>query len=93
MNPHHRLLYLVLLFLSGAMPGKAGEIVLHSFSALNNGLYLNNGSNLVNGTNQDGANPAAGLVLPGGVLCGNTVNGGSFACLTAWPRGGGCPDI
>jgi uncharacterized repeat protein (TIGR03803 family) len=31
----------------------------------------------VNGVNQDGANPAAGLGLSGGVLCGTTLNGGA----------------
>jgi uncharacterized repeat protein (TIGR03803 family) len=31
---------------------------------------------LVNGLNLDGANPAAGLALSGGVLCGTTLNGG-----------------
>lgn len=30
----------------------------------------------VNGVNQDGANPAAGLALSGGVLCGTTLDGG-----------------
>jgi len=46
------------------MRSHAGVTALHSFSTLNNG------------TNQDGANPAAGLVLSGSVLCGSTVNGG-----------------
>ena len=53
---------LPLFALSFAMPGEAG--VIHSFTSLNNG------------TNADGANPAAGLVLSGGVLCGTTANGG-----------------
>jgi uncharacterized repeat protein (TIGR03803 family) len=36
------------------------------------------------GTNTGGANPAAGLVLSGGVLCGTTVNGGSQGAGTAF---------
>jgi uncharacterized repeat protein (TIGR03803 family) len=60
MKLHHRFC-LVLLFLSAA---RCSAGVLHSFSSLNNG------------TNQDGANPAAGLVLSGGVLYGSTLNGG-----------------
>jgi uncharacterized repeat protein (TIGR03803 family) len=38
----------------------------------------------VNGTNADGANPAAGLVLSGGVLCGTTLNGGMQGAGTAF---------
>ena len=72
MNPSHRLFWLAPLFLSAAMPAVAGVIVLHSFSPLNNG------------TNQDGANPAAGLVLSGNVLCGNAVNGGLKAAGTVF---------
>lgn len=67
MNPYCRLSCLFLLFVFATMRGFAGEIVLHSFSALN----------INNGTNQDGAHPAAGLVLSSGVLCGTTANGGS----------------
>src|SRR5690242_8636438 len=65
------------VFVFAALRGFAGENVLHSFSALTNGPYRNNGISLLNGTNLDGANPAAGLVWSGGILCGNTVNGGS----------------
>ena len=36
------------------------------------------------GVNQDGANPAAGLALSGGVLCGTTLNGGSQGAGTAF---------
>jgi uncharacterized repeat protein (TIGR03803 family) len=72
MNPGCRVSCLVLLLVSAALRDFAGEIVWHSFSALNNG------------TNQDGANPAAGLVLSGGVLCGTTVNGGSRGAGTAF---------
>jgi uncharacterized repeat protein (TIGR03803 family) len=46
----------------------------------------------INGLNQDGANPAAGLVLSGGVLCGTTVNGGMQGAGTAFylmPDGSG----
>ena len=39
-------------------------IAFHRFSAVPDGLNL------------DGANPAAGLLLSGGVLCGTTLNGG-----------------
>ena len=55
-----------------AMPYFAGITVFHSFSGLNNG------------TNQDGANPAAGLVLFGGVLCGTTADGGPQGAGTAF---------
>jgi uncharacterized repeat protein (TIGR03803 family) len=65
MNPYYRLSCFFLLCVFATMQGFAEEIILHSFSALNNG------------TNQDGAHPAAGLVLSGGVLCGSAVNGGS----------------
>jgi uncharacterized repeat protein (TIGR03803 family) len=51
-------------------PSHAG--VIHSFSSLNNG------------TNSDGANPAAGLVLSSGVLCGTTTRGGSLTSGTAF---------
>jgi uncharacterized repeat protein (TIGR03803 family) len=64
MNSCCRLSSLVFLYVFATMRGFAGEIVLHSFSALNNG------------TNHDGAYPAAGLVMSGGVLCGSTANGG-----------------
>ena len=47
-------------------------IAFHRFSALANGL------------NQDGANPAAGLVLSGSVLCGTTLNGGLQGAGTAF---------
>ena len=57
-----RHLILAVLFVSAAARGSVS--VLHSFSSLNNG------------TNQDGANPATGLVLSGGVLCGSSLNGG-----------------
>ncbi len=47
-------------------------IAYHRFSALGNGLNL------------DGANPAAGLVLSGGVLIGTTLNGGPQGAGTAF---------
>jgi uncharacterized repeat protein (TIGR03803 family) len=47
-------------------------IALHRFSALGGGLNL------------DGANPAAGLVLSGNVLCGTTLNGGLQGAGTAF---------
>ncbi|MGD0251475.1 MAG: choice-of-anchor tandem repeat GloVer-containing protein [Verrucomicrobiota bacterium] len=72
MNPYYRLSCLFLLYVFATMRGFAGESVLHSFSALNNG------------TNQDGVYPAAGLVLSGGVLCGSTINGGSKGAGTVF---------
>ncbi|HLX96835.1 MAG TPA: choice-of-anchor tandem repeat GloVer-containing protein [Verrucomicrobiae bacterium] len=74
MNPYHRLSCLFLFCVFVTVRGLAGEIVLHSFSALN----------INNGTNQDGAYPAAGLALSGGVLCGTTVDGGSQGAGTAF---------
>jgi len=38
----------------------------------------------INGFNPDGANPASGLVLSGGVLCGTTLNGGMQGVGTAF---------
>ncbi len=74
MNPCHRLSCFFLLCVFATIRGLAGETTLHSFSTLN----------LNNGTNQDGANPAAGLVVSGGVLCGSTINGGSKTAGTAF---------
>ena len=53
-------------------PWVPNGIVFHAFSAPSNGV------------NQDGANPAAGLVLSGGVLLGTTLNGGSQGAGTAF---------
>jgi uncharacterized repeat protein (TIGR03803 family) len=47
-------------------------IAVHRFSELSNGLNL------------DGANPAAGLALAGGVLVGTTLNGGTQGAGTAF---------
>jgi len=49
--------------ITNAFAGPDG-IALHRFSPLNNGI------------DADGANPAAGLVLSGSVLCGTTLDGG-----------------
>jgi uncharacterized repeat protein (TIGR03803 family) len=57
--------------LTNAFPGPDG-VALHRFSPLNNGL------------NADGANPAAGLALSGGVLVGTTLNGGAQGAGTAF---------
>jgi uncharacterized repeat protein (TIGR03803 family) len=50
-------------------------MAIHRFNPLNAGLNL------------DGANPAAGLVLSGGVLCGATLNGGLQGAGTAFYLG------
>ncbi len=47
-------------------------IVFHAFTAPSNGI------------NQDGANPAAGLALANGVLCGTTLAGGAQGAGTAF---------
>jgi uncharacterized repeat protein (TIGR03803 family) len=47
-------------------------IVFHAFPAAGSGVNL------------EGANPAAGLALAGGVLCGTTLNGGSQGAGTAF---------
>jgi len=47
-------------------------------------LAIHNFGALTNGINSDGANPAAGLVLAGGVLCGTTLNGGQQGVGTAF---------
>lgn len=53
-------------------PTGPNGIVFHAFSQPDNGI------------NQDGANPGAGLVLLGGLLCGTTINGGSHGAGTAF---------
>lgn len=63
---------IILLAGSGASIAGPDAIVLHTFSPLNNG------------TNSDGANPAASLVMSGGVLCGTTLNGGAQGAGTAF---------
>jgi uncharacterized repeat protein (TIGR03803 family) len=57
--------------LTNTFSGPDGN-VLHRFNPLSNGLNL------------DGANPAAGLALCGGVLCGTTLNGGWQGAGTAF---------
>jgi uncharacterized repeat protein (TIGR03803 family) len=57
--------------LANYFPGPDG-LAIHRF----NPLYQN--------LNLDGANPAAGLVLSGGVLCGTTLNGGLQGAGTAF---------
>jgi len=60
------------LLMFAAVSCPAGVMVYHAFSSP------------INGTNQDGANPAAGLVLAGGVLCGTAVNGGAQGAGTVF---------
>jgi uncharacterized repeat protein (TIGR03803 family) len=72
MNLLVRLLCCICLQFAILCKVSANGLTLHGFSAPNNG------------TNQDGANPAAGLVLSGGVLCGSTLNGGSNAAGAAF---------
>jgi len=57
--------------LTNYFPGPDG-MALHRFNPLQGNLNL------------DGANPAAGLVLSGGVLCGTTLNGGLQGAGTAF---------
>ena len=59
------------IILTNTFVGPDG-MALHRFSPLNNGV------------NADGANPAAGLALSGGVLCGTTLNGGLQGAGTAF---------
>ena len=53
-------------------PTGPNGIVFYAFSALTNGI------------NEDGANPAAGLILTGGLLAGTTLNGGLQGVGTAY---------
>lgn len=62
----------VLLLLCGAGACSAAVSVMHSFTKP------------VDGLNADGANPAAGLLLSGGLLCGTTMNGGAQGAGTAF---------
>ena len=48
------------------------------------GIAFHRFSALINGLNQDGANPAAGLALSGGVLVGTTLNGGAQGAGTVF---------
>jgi len=57
--------------LTNYFPGPDG-MAIHRFNPLYNGLNL------------DGANPATGLILLDGVLCGTTLNGGSQGYGTAF---------
>jgi uncharacterized repeat protein (TIGR03803 family) len=67
------LILATVLFFCFASPCRSGVIVeLHVFTRP------------INGLNPDGANPAAGLALSDGVLCGTTVNGGSQGAGTAF---------
>ncbi len=59
------------IILTNVFPGPDGA-ALHRFSPLDAGI------------NADGANPAAGLALSGGVLVGTTLNGGSQGAGTAF---------
>jgi uncharacterized repeat protein (TIGR03803 family) len=64
--------FLAVLDLNTASAAALNGIVVHAFAVLSNG------------TNQDGANPAAGLMLFSGVLCGTTVNGGAKGAGTLY---------
>jgi uncharacterized repeat protein (TIGR03803 family) len=67
------LILATVLFFCFASPCRSGVIVeLHVFTPPTNGL------------NSEGANPAAGLVLSDGLLCGTTVNGGLQGAGTAF---------
>ena len=48
------------------------------------GIAFHRFSPVANGINADGANPAAGLVVVGGALCGTTLNGGLRGAGTAF---------
>jgi uncharacterized repeat protein (TIGR03803 family) len=61
----------VTVMLTNTFPGPEG-MAIHRFNPLNNGLSL------------DGANPAAGLVVSAGLLCGTTLNGGLQGAGTAF---------
>src|SRR6516162_3694147 len=54
------------------------------FAGVPNGVVYHVFTQPVGGLNPDGANPAAGLVLSQGLLCGTTVNGGLQGAGTAF---------
>jgi uncharacterized repeat protein (TIGR03803 family) len=66
---------------TGTLPGTIG--LTNTFIGPD-GNALHRFNPLVNGLNLDGANPAAGLVYSGGVLCGTTLNGGGQGAGTAF---------
>src|SRR5258708_13892831 len=67
-----------------ALISRVGILVAGSCVSLADGIAFHRFSALTNGLNPDGANPAAGLALSGGVLCGTTLNGGSQGAGTAF---------
>lgn len=71
-------MFRLLIFCSLAFP------ILCRAGAGLNGMLLHGFSTPTNEVNQDGANPAAGLALSGGALCGTTFDGGAQGAGTAF---------
>jgi uncharacterized repeat protein (TIGR03803 family) len=69
---------------TGTLPPPAAPITLTNYFPGPDGMALHRFNPLNNALNLDGANPAAGLVLSGGVLCGTTLNGGLQGAGTAF---------
>src|SRR6185312_9658309 len=66
---------------AGTIPG---SVVLTNTFTGPDGMAVHRFNPMSGGLNLDGANPAAGLVLSGGVLCGTTLNGGLQGAGTAF---------
>ena len=69
---------------TGTLPLPPVPITLTNYFPGPDGMAIHRFNPLYNGLNIDGANPAAGLVLSGGVLCGTTLNGGLQGYGTAF---------
>lgn len=68
---------------TGTLPGTGGPAQTNAFVGPD-GIALHRFGPLASGLNPDGGNPAAGLALSGGVLCGTTLNGGAQGAGTVF---------
>ena len=69
---------------TGTLPATPPVVTLTNYFPGPDGMALHRFNPLYQNLNLDGANPAAGLVLSGGVLIGTTLNGGSQGNGTAF---------
>ena len=69
---------------AGTLPPPAVSVTLTNYFPGPDGMAIHRFNPLYIGLNLDGANPAAGLVWSGGMLCGTTLNGGLQGAGTAF---------